>query len=295
MNASGPNDNEKSALDALVQGLAILPQNLLSLAVGGLVRAPLPALIARPCNKLFVKAFGINMAEAERPLAEYRTIEDVFTRKLQPGSRRFGDGLISPADGKLVKSEPVNVGRAIQAKGISYSLAELVFGAAGAQGDFHPAWFSTVYLAPHNYHRVHTPCAARAAALRYIPGRLWPVNAPAVRSIPGLFCRNERMVFDLEAKEGGRVWLVMVGALNVGRISTPLKPGFTSNARTRQLGRMAMDHSVLNHDLEQGAEIGTFMLGSTVVLVLDDKAVKTFKPAQLKASRDIRVGQSLSL
>lgn len=289
-----PQDDKKETF-SLVQGLGILPQNLVSLAVGGLVRTPLPSVLSKPMNKLFVKAFGINMAEAEHPLAQYRTIEDVFTRKLQDGSRKVASGLVSPADGQLVKSEPVVAGRAVQAKGIDYSVAQLVFGTDEAPADFHAAWFSTIYLAPHNYHRVHTPCAATATKLRYIPGRLWPVNGPAVRGIPGLFCRNERLVFDLELTDGGKVWAVMVGALNVGRVVTPLKPDFVSNAASRQFGKPTIHEMKVNYPLVSGAEIGTFMLGSTVVLVLDDKAKASLTPVSLDTPRSIRMGQSLSL
>ena len=286
--------SEPSVLDSIVPGLRILPQNLLSLAVGALVRTRLPAFVAKPANKLFVKAFGINMAEAEKPLASYRTVEDVFTRKLQPGSRKIAEGFVSPADGLIVKSEAVHVGRAIQAKGMTYSLSELVFGAHESPRDFDPSWFTTVYLAPHNYHRVHTPCAATAINLRYIPGRLWPVNGPAVRAIPGLFCRNERLVFDLLPKQGGRLWVVMVGALNVGRIVTPLKPDFASNSSFRLLDSSDAKEHAINAALNAGDEIGTFMLGSTVVLVLDREAAKNLAPKALSGQRNVRMGESLS-
>lgn len=283
----------------LVKGLAVIPQNLVSLAVGGLVRTPLPTFLAKPLNRAFVSAFKINMAEAERPLGEYRTIEDIFTRKLQPGSRAVAHGFVSPADGILERSEAANAeGHAVQAKGHTYSLKELVFGSQSkADGaiEFSPAWFTTVYLAPHNYHRVHTPCAAVATALRYIPGRLWPVNRPAVRAIPRLFCRNERLVFDLEIPGGGRVWAVMVGALNVGRMVTPILPQFVSNSTSRQFGANEIVEMAVNHRLGVGDELGTFMLGSTVIVVFDKKAMELLKPQLVEAPMSVKMGQSLSL
>jgi hypothetical protein len=106
--------------------------------------------------------------------------------------------VVSPADGMLVKSLPIQDGRAIQAKGISYSAESLVFGDQKSPSDFNPAWFQTVYLAPHNYHRVHSPVAGKLTAIRHIPGKLWPVNEQFVGLIPQLFTTNERLVFDIE-------------------------------------------------------------------------------------------------
>lgn len=290
------NDDQSDAnnlMDVWVKGLGILPQNLVSLAVGGLVRAKLPKSVAYPVNKLFVKTFGINMAEAERPLGAYDTIEDIFTRRLQRGSRRVAEGFVSPADGKLVRSEPVVGKRAVQAKGITYSVADLVFGSGAApQHGFDPSWFTTVYLAPHNYHRVHTPVPALVTALRYIPGRLWPVNAPAVRTIPGLFCRNERLVFDLELASGGKMWVVMVGAMNVGRMVTPLDPSFVSNASVKSTATPR--ETKVKHLLAAGDELGTFMLGSTVVMVMDGAAQTALSPKGSNEPVVVQMGQSLS-
>lgn len=292
-------DQNGNTKEKLVKGLGILPQNLVSLAVGGLVRTKLPGFMAKPMNKAFVSAFKINMAEAERPLGDYRTIEDIFTRKLQPGSRAIGEGFVSPADGMLERSEAADAqGHAVQAKGHMYSLKELVFGAnsnAETSTGFSPTWFSTIYLAPHNYHRVHTPCAGKVTALRYIPGRLWPVNRPAVRAIPRLFCRNERLVFDIELAGGGKVWAVMVGALNVGRIVTPIRPNFVSNSATRQFGANEVVEMKVDHSLSLSDELGTFMLGSTVVVVFDKKAQENLKPQPVEVPRAVRMGQSLSL
>lgn len=283
----------------LVKGLGVIPQNLMSLAVGGLVRTSLPGFLAKPLNKAFVAAFKINMAEAELPLDEYRTIQDIFTRKLQAGSRTLSQGYVSPADGILERSEPANdQGHAVQAKGHTYSLRDLVFGSNATEAThphFSPAWFTTVYLAPHNYHRVHTPCAGQVTALRYIPGRLWPVNRPAVSAIPRLFCRNERLVFDMDVQGGGKAWAIMVGALNVGRIVTPIRPGFVSNSASRQFGSNNIVEMSVTHPLTVGDEIGTFMLGSTVIVVFDKKAVETLNPRPVDVPQTVRMGQSLSL
>lgn len=281
-----------------MKSLGVLPQNMVSLAVGSLVRTRLPVVLARPLNRVFVATFGINMAEAEKPIGEYLTIEDIFTRRLQPGSREIAQGFVSPADGMLERSEPTQAGRAVQAKGISYCLKEFVFGGRPNQvpdSEFEPSWFTTVYLAPHNYHRVHAPCSGTVTGLRYIPGRLWPVNRPAVTAIPGLFCRNERLVFDFEIAGGGKVWVVMVGAFNVGRMVTPLQPEFVSNGATRQFKSLRPLEMPAHQEVAAGDEIGTFMLGSTVIIVFDKRAMELLKPRLVEVPAPVRMGQSLSL
>ena len=290
---------DKVLIQGLVRTLGVVPQNLISFLVGSIVRSPLPAPLRRPVNKAFINLFGINMAEAERPASAYKTIEDIFTRKLQSDARKIVGTFVSPADGILEKSEPVLNGMAVQAKGINYSLEELVYGRGNhVPEDFNAAWFVTVYLAPHNYHRVHAPFEGRVSKLRYIPGRLWPVNRPAVRAIPGLFCRNERLVFDFDVSKGGKAYVVMVGAMNVGRMVTPLKSDFVTNAARRQLGEIkATELSLDSVSGERGCgdEIGTFMLGSTVVVVLDAKATAALLPRKIESPEVARMGQSLSV
>lgn len=280
----------------LVLGLGLLPQNLLSFLVGVFVRLRWPMFLQRPLNRGFVALFGLNMGEAEKPLRDYRSIEDIFTRALLPNRRAISGPYASSADGTLEMSRAALSGdEAVQAKGLTYSLAELVYGDRSRLID--SKWFTTVYLAPHNYHRVHAPFSGRVTGLRYVSGRLWPVNRPAVRAVPGLFCKNERLVFDFELDGGGKAWVVMVGAFNVGRMSTPLKPDFVTNALPGLL-------SVASNPVEMkfaspvpvavGAELGTFMLGSTTVVVLDSVARDALAPKELIGPQKVSVGQCLS-
>jgi len=102
-------------------------------------------------------------------------------------------------------------------------------------------------------------------AWRYVPGRLFPVNAPAVRRIPGLFTRNERVCLFYETEAHGPVAVVMVGAANVGRISLSFAP-LVTNRRARA-GTIEPEAPL---PVQRGDEIGAFNLGSTVVVLLAD-------------------------
>lgn len=280
----------------------LVPKNLVSFLTGWLVRVKLPTPLARYTIKAFAHGFRIDMTEAEYPIEEYSSIEELFTRRLKADARPLEGPLVAPADGYLAVSAPCDKpDRAVQAKGIFYSLYELTHGrprnpkASEAAGpDF--AWYQTVYLAPHNYHRVHAPCAGRVRMIRYLPGELWPVNVPFVLRIPRLFCRNERLVFECDLASGGRAWIVMVGALNVGRMVTPLVPDLVTNALSRQTAPTPFE-TPLDLDLPLGSEVGTFMLGSTVIVVYDAKALAGLGgPEKILRANDhkpVKMGQTL--
>ena len=281
-------------MSVIISILKVLPKNLLSFICGFISRLRLP-ILNRLINKLFVSFFNIDLDEAELPLSSYGSVEDVFTRKLKPDARPIQGRMSSPADGFLSESGPVKNQTAVQVKGIEYSLSELVTGVQGYDSDFNARWFTTIYLAPHNYHRVHSPCAGQLVSILHVSGKLWPVNSAAVHSIPALFNKNERLIFEILTENSGTIFVVMVGAFNVGRISTPFWPDFVSNSFGRQWRRSGslMKKSFSGITIEQGQELGVFMLGSTVVLVYTDIAKEDFNFNTSAVNKPIRLGENL--
>jgi phosphatidylserine decarboxylase len=274
----------------------LFPKNLISWFTGTLARLKRPRPFVRWMRRTFAAMFKLNMAEAELALDSYASIEDLFTRRLKPGLRPIQGVVCSPADGYLARSAPAVQGQEIQAKGLDYDLKEFVYGAAEASSTFEAAWYQTVYLAPHNYHRVHAPFAGKLLAIRYLPGQLWPVNVPFVARIPRLFARNERLSFEFELKGGGKGFAVMVGAFNVGRMTTPLAPELITNDLSRQLGASPRTTTFdPPRAVAQGDELGTFMLGSTVIMVYDRAALEGLgiPLVQAEGNAPILMGHSL--
>ncbi len=264
----------------------------LSLTVGWVSRIQFPDPINRWLCSSFVSIFGIDMSEAELPLTSYKSIEEVFTRKLKDGLRPSAPLLASPADGSLSVSAAANNQKAVQVKGLSYDLNELISKPSDSQKE-NLSWYTTVYLAPHNYHRVHSPVSGELIQMTYVPGSLWPVNKLFVRFMPRLFNRNERLIFEIRLDNGGTVYTVMVGALNVGRIVSPFWPNFSTNAELLKLesaARLSLENAAA---IKIGDELGTFMLGSTVVLVFNDKALEKFPAMRDDYPREIKVGEDL--
>lgn len=269
--------------------MLLVPKNLLSFLTGWLARLRLPEGLQQKANRIFVWLFRIDMSEAEQPLAQYRTIEEVFTRGLAKEARPIASEPVSPADGTLSLIQPVTHGVTLQAKGIRYYVDELV----GSEEELDYQWAATIYLAPHNYHRVHSPVAGRLVEVRHIPGELWPVNRPFVGLVPRLFVRNERLVFDIHPEGGGRVMVVMVGALNVGRMRTPYVEGLLTNSGGEFQKEGVVQPYALAHTIAAGAELGTFMLGSTAVVIWDREAAKDLVVEPVLQARSIRMGESL--
>ena len=214
----------------------------------------------------FAAAYKVDLAECEGSgAADFASFNDFFTRRLRPDARPIASGesgIVCPADGTVSQAGPIKDGTLLQAKGHAYPLADLL-GDASWAATFAGGSFATIYLAPHNYHRVHAPCAARLVSTLEVPGRLFSVNAVTERNIAGLFVHNERLVLRLEAAFG-EVALVMVGALIVASIEAAWPDGPMSPYRRRRL-RSAKDFA-----FQRGDEVGAFLIGSTVVAVFPE-------------------------
>ena len=237
-----------------------------------------------------VHTYGVDMAEAEQPDPfAYRHFNAFFTRALKPGARPCAAGdatVLCPADGRISQCGRIADGRALQAKGRGFSVAELLADAATAQA-YRDGCFATVYLSPRDYHRVHMPLDGELIETRHVPGRLFSVAPRPVAEIPNLFARNERLVCHFAGAHGPFA-VVLVGAMLVSGISTvwngPVVPPYAAHVvRGDWRGRGVR--------LARGAELGRFEMGSTVILLLP--AGHAMLDSRLGPEMPVRVGQRL--
>ena len=268
----------------------LLPKQALTLLAGALARmrggAATTALI-----RWFIGRYGVNMAEAADPdPAAYASFNDFFTRALKPSARPLEQAeLICPVDGAISQCGAIDGERIFQAKGHDYTATALVGGDGALAAHFHGGLFATLYLSPKDYHRIHMPCAGRLLRMIHVPGDLFSVNPATARGVPGLFARNERVVCVFEAADG-RPWvLVLVGATIVGSMAT-VWHGLVNPPRPGSLREWAYHDQAIT--LAQGAEMGRFLLGSTVVMLFP-KSSLAFNPAWQPGGA-IRVGQVMA-
>ena len=251
----------------------LLPQHLLSRCTGWLAGLRHPVWLKNLVIQLFVKRFAVDMADAAEPdPTRYPSFNDFFTRPLRDGARPLAEAdLVCPADGAISQLGAIEFGRIFQAKGQSFSTVELLGGDTQRATQFIDGNFATIYLSPRDYHRVHMPIAGRLTATSYIPGQLFSVNLVTAENVPRLFARNERLVcyFDTAA---GPMALILVGAMIVAGIET-VWSGQVAPPTSTPVFRdyVSLPEPV---ELEQGAEMGRFMLGSTVILLFPRGAVE---------------------
>jgi phosphatidylserine decarboxylase len=276
-------------LFALVQ--RCLPTRALSALMYRIAEIDRPGF-KNPFIRAFMRGYPIDLSEAERETVEdYRHFNDFFTRALKHGARPqppTPDVLSSPVDGKISQLGPIRNGRIFQAKGHDYTAAELLADETLARA-FDGGSFATIYLAPHNYHRVHLPFGGRLRSWTYVPGRLFSVNPATARAMPQLFSRNERMVAVFDTAFGPMA-LVMVGALFVGGIETVWGGRLTP---PHDRGQKPHHHKPEDRiALARGDEVGRFHMGSTVVLLAPKGALDW--DGQLAAGTVLRLGQPLA-
>ena len=268
----------------------VLPHRLLSSLARGLAYSTSPGT-SRWLIDTVTKKFNVDLDEAANPdPRSYPSFNAFFTRALKPGAR-VADAdpraLLMPADGHISQCGPIEDGRIFQAKGQSFTAAELLGDAADAE-PFHNGLFATVYLSPRDYHRVHMPWTGTLRETVHVPGRLFSVGTDAVANVPRLFARNERLVCHFDTDFGPMV-SVMVGALLVSGVETVWSgeeiPAYGS-AITRK------DYRGKGVTLERFAEMARFNYGSTVIVLLPP-GVAALSP-DLKAESPVRLGQALA-
>lgn len=266
----------------------ILPQHFLSWLMGKLANTKV-SWLKNNLIDTFSRAYAINLDEAQIADSHaYPTFNAFFTRALKSGARPINqapNSIISPADGSIAQIGVINNQQLLQAKGMYFDLDTLFGGQTATASAFTNGSFATIYLAPHNYHRVHMPFTGALRQSIYIPGKLFSVNRMTSQLIPNLYARNERLIMIFDTKTGPMA-VILVGALIVGSMQTvwmeqPIK---ASTIQTMQPSQPIT--------LQKGDELGHFQLGSTVIVLFPQSTLdweQHFTP-----DTPILVGQSLA-
>jgi phosphatidylserine decarboxylase len=268
----------------------VTPQLAVSRLAGRLADSESSPALKNRVIKWFIGRYGVNMSEAAEPdFTAYPTFNAFFTRALKSGARTIDPDpstLVSPVDGAISQIGQISTDRVFQAKGQSFSLTELLGGDDARAEPFREGEFSTIYLSPKDYHRIHMPMAGTLKEMVYVPGKLFSVNPVTAENVPNLFARNERVacLFDTEA---GPMAMVLVGAMIVGSVETTWAGVVAPNSGKVTQWQYSGEDAVR---FEKGQEMGRFRLGSTVILVMPRGAVK-WQPNQV-AEKTVQLGEA---
>ena len=237
--------------------------SVLSNMFGKFASHPFPAIIQHTINATYVRLMGLDMSEFREP-STYKTLNKLFTRALEI-PREIPEGrtkLLCGVDALITDAGTVTKGKAYQIKGMSYSIEKLF-------GEYHHdavekvegGEFINFYLSPKDYHRYHIPMDLKILSLTHIPGKLYPVNFPLLRNKKELFIENERVVIECEDKKGRTQMLVLVGALNVGKMVVTFEKNIQTNSEIREPRHYKYDDLWV----ERGELFGWFEMGSTIL------------------------------
>lgn len=277
---------------SLVTALSwVLPHRLLSAIARSAAYSQDPWLKQALIDTV-VRRFGVDLEEAAQPDAKaYPSFNAFFTRELKPGARTPDPdprALLMPADGHVSQLGAIEAdGRIFQAKGRSFTAAELL-GDVQAARVFAGGSYATVYLSPRDYHRVHMPWTGTLRETVHVPGRLFSVGTAAVRGVPRLFARNERLVCHFDT-DFGPMASVMVGALLVSGVETVWSGVEIPDYADEIIRKDWRGKGIV---LQRFAEMARFNYGSTVIVLLPPGAA-TLAPG-LAAESPVKLGQALA-
>ncbi|ELK39172.1 phosphatidylserine decarboxylase proenzyme [Brevibacillus agri] len=264
-----------------------LPQNAMSRTMGKITASR----FSRLAIQHYIRHYKIDASIIEKPVTEYRTLKEFFTRRLKPGARPIAPGndvIVSPVDGTVSQLGDICEGTLIQAKGKEFSVTELLGGSEEEAKRYYGGKFITIYLSPRDYHRIHMPVAGELVRYSYLPGRLYPVNRLGIENVDRLFARNERLVTYIESDGLGEIALVKVGALFVGSVKVVYNTATTNIKHGRQT-----DEPIEGKPhYAKGDELGWFEFGSTVILLLESSQLTW--AAGVEKGKSLLMGQLLA-
>jgi phosphatidylserine decarboxylase len=234
----------------------------------------------------FVSSYKVNLSEADREnVKDYEHFNDFFTRSLKKTSRPISSlPVISPVDGVVSQAGKINKSEIVQAKGKKYSISALLDDKSIDTAYFNS--FTTIYLSPKDYHRIHMPCDGDLVSMKYIPGDLFSVNQRTVNGIDQVFARNERLVCFFNTKFGEMAF-ILVGAIFVGSMQTSwegqITPPYSKSVQNYNYKEQKIR-------LNKGDELGRFNMGSTVIILTSND----FPNLSLEEGQALKMGQSIT-
>lgn len=224
---------------------------------------PIQSLI----NRFYVSKFEIDLSEFEVPEGGFASLNALFTRRLKT-PRELGEGFVSPSDGLVLACGKGSNNTALSVKNYEYDARELLGRALGGEelkGEFD---YLNIYLSPSDYHHYHAPSNLSVESAAYVKGELFSVAPSWLARVPNLYPRNERVILRTCLENGKLLWIVFVGAWNVGKIKIDFEPRIDTNAAK---GDALYEYS--NLKLKKGEHLGNFELGSTIVLISEPGAL----------------------
>jgi len=202
----------------------------------------------------FIDSLKIDISESIKRVNEFKSFNDFFYRKLKPGTRKIGNGLVSPGDGRVLAFEKISEVNSFYVKGTEFTLKAFLKDDVILEKHKNSSMI-IVRLAPNDYHRYHFPFKGIASEAKKIKGPYYSVSPIALQAnFSKVFCRNKKEICSLTTEAQGEILVIPVGATMVGSLNSTYEP---------------------KDVVEKGQEMGYFAFGgSTVVLLFESDHFK---------------------
>ncbi|XP_014210828.1 phosphatidylserine decarboxylase proenzyme, mitochondrial isoform X2 [Copidosoma floridanum] len=309
-------ETNKGPIEGLmVECYCSLPLRITSRVWGGFASLQLPVSLRSTIYSCYAKIFKANLDEVDAKLTEFPSLSDFFVRPLKPDARIIAQNssIVSPSDGKVLHYGPVTSCKVEQVKGITYNLQHFLgepnwpridkktdsginktvcddYVTSLLKNPENVLYQLTVYLAPGDYHRFHSPADWTIKLRRHFQGKLLSVNPRIASWMPDLFSQNERVVY-IGEWEGGFMAYTAVGATNVGSIRVYKDQNLVTNTKKWPRGKNSEDTEFDDLKVTKGELFGEFRMGSTIVLLFE--APRDFKFCT-EVGQKIKMGQGLT-
>ena len=268
----------------------ILPHHFLSRLMSKFTHSEIKLWKNLIINQI-IKFYGVNMSEAkEQDINNFTSFNHFFTRELKSNVRPVTndeDAIACPADGAVSQAGLIEQGKIFQAKGKSFSAVDLLGGDEARAKPFENGNFTTIYLSPKDYHRLHMPVTGELTEMIHIPGRLFSVNNATANSVNGLFARNERVACLFET-EFGPMALILVGAIFVSSIETTWHGVVTPPSISSVQNWTYTENETV---IAKGKEMGRFNMGSTIIVMFAKDNINW--NAELIAGETVELGEKI--
>jgi phosphatidylserine decarboxylase len=218
----------------------------------------------------YAKIYDINQEEMEKNLKNYKTLQQLFIRKLKAGTRPIDqteNSVISPVDAIIEDIGVIRENSEIVVKGKTYSIAEML-GSNEAAEKYLNGLFIILYLSPSHYHRIHSPISGVVQKQWALGKKSYPVNRLGLKYGKRPLSKNYRMITEVIAN-GKHIAIVKIGAMFVNSIE--------------------LTH--VSKHLTKGQEIAYFSFGSTVVLLFEKDSIELDK--RIVVPMGVKVGERI--
>uniref|UniRef100_A0A6A7G5U8 phosphatidylserine decarboxylase n=1 Tax=Hirondellea gigas TaxID=1518452 RepID=A0A6A7G5U8_9CRUS len=299
--------------------LSTLPLRKMSRLWGSLAHREIPVPTRAPLYRLWASIFDSDLDEISETLESFPCLADFFSRRISIDAERpFSNAdMMSPVDGKVVSCGVIKDNLVGQLKGVTFPLKQFLGKDPDLKTSSGKLFYVILYLAPGNYHRIHSPFEWKITSRRHFAGDLYPVLPAIAKFVPNLFAVNERIVLSGVWRHG-YCSVTPVGAFNVGSIqlSTLIDPAIQTNSsqddrkvRVLKSSTSASPTSDGYNDWLQyselrsrfvgvlqkpGDEIGAFRMGSSVVILFETSSDDQFF-FRIKAGDRIRTGDEIGV